>query len=66
MRKEEEVEKRDITIKEICNNMANQLDENSDYIEGIASLLFSEIAKETEKGKKNLNSLDSKSIADKD
>lgn len=46
------MEKSDVSIKEICSNMANQLDEDSEYIEGIASLLFSEIAKEAEKGKR--------------
>lgn len=46
------MEKSDVTIKEICNNMAIQLDENSEYIEGIVNLLFSEIANQAEKGKR--------------
>lgn len=42
--------KENISIKKICNNIAEHLDENSDYIEAISNLLFSEILNEVSKG----------------
>lgn len=41
-----------INIKEICNNIAEHLDESGDYIESISNLLFSEILNEVSQGKR--------------
>lgn len=52
-RKENMQEKKEsINIKEICNNIATHLDEDSEYIEGISNLIFSEILNEVTQGKR--------------
>lgn len=46
------MQKENMNIKEICNRIADQLGENSNYIEGISNMLFSEILNEVMKGKR--------------
>ena len=42
----------DINFKEICSSVAEHLDENAEYVEGIANLMFAEILNEVMLGKR--------------